>query len=347
MTSDDTTDLLLSRLEGNPVALLNFARTFLLAKGREREAREVCERVLAASPHDPELAALARSVIGHGIGSWYFTMVQDVNRHALYERALKAALVKGGRVLDIGAGTGLFAMLAARCGADEVIACEQNPAIADAVRDTVAANGLSDRVKVVAKLSTDLQLGVDMQGPADVVIWDNLANNLIAQGATKAVDDAKRRLAVQAAPFIPSRAEIMLALAHDLKPENRQMMIVDGFDLSAFNRFAPSGYTKQQPSVALRSESRTIFDFDFQSGSYPPERGAVSLTASGGQVDGLIQWVRFHLGHGIVYDTLDETAHAFGLEFHGVTPIDTVPGQAIEAGGRHDGQSTWFWLERR
>lgn len=344
--SDPTTCALLSKLEGNPVAMLNFARTYLLANGREAEAREVCERALAAAPGDPEVAALARSIRGSGIGSWYFTMVQDTNRHALYERALKALLVRGGRVLDIGAGTGLFAMLAARCGADEVIACEQNPAVAQAVRDTVAANGLADRIKVVAKSSADLHIGEDMDGPADVVLWDNLANNLIAQGAIKAVEDARRRLAKPGAPFIPSRAQIMIALARDKLPENRLMSVVDGFDLSAFNRFACSGFTKPRHSVDLLSESRALFDFDFQAGVYPPERGTLPLISSGGRADGLVQWVRFHLGADTIYETLQDTSHAFGLEFHAIDPIETTKGQSVLAGGRHDGRNTWFWVDK-
>jgi protein arginine N-methyltransferase 7 len=49
-----------------------------------------------------------------------------------YEQALKKAIKKmraAGKkvhVLDIGTGTGLLAMLAARAGADTIVACEVN-----------------------------------------------------------------------------------------------------------------------------------------------------------------------------------------------------------------------------
>lgn len=44
-------------------------------------------------------------------------------QNSKYDKALEA-MAKGKRVLDVGTGTGLLAMLAARHGASKVIACE-------------------------------------------------------------------------------------------------------------------------------------------------------------------------------------------------------------------------------
>jgi ribosomal protein L11 methyltransferase len=55
----------------------------------------------------------------------------------------------GDRVLDVGAGTGILAMVAARRGAGRILALEPDAEAARAARENVARNGLSGRVGVV------------------------------------------------------------------------------------------------------------------------------------------------------------------------------------------------------
>ncbi|MEL7220183.1 MAG: 50S ribosomal protein L11 methyltransferase [Bacteroidota bacterium] len=43
--------------------------------------------------------------------------------------------------MDIGTGSGLLAMMAARAGAQEVVACEMNPLLAEAASQIVEQNG--------------------------------------------------------------------------------------------------------------------------------------------------------------------------------------------------------------
>ena len=59
-------------------------------------------------------------------------------------------LVRGRRVLDLGAGSGVVAIAAARAGAASVTAADFDPAAARAIRRNAAANGVSVTVTVAA-----------------------------------------------------------------------------------------------------------------------------------------------------------------------------------------------------
>ena len=72
----------------------------------------------------------------------YLDMLNDAARNAAYLRGVARSVRPGDAVLDVGAGTGLLAMLASRAGASDVSACELSPVIAALAKRTLAANGM-------------------------------------------------------------------------------------------------------------------------------------------------------------------------------------------------------------
>src|SRR5262245_32392692 len=133
-------DALLRGVEGNPVGMVHLARLFQ-ADGREEQAIDLCLRARAAAPDDEELATLMASILSTNVPSWHFRLVRDEARNRAYECALMRAIRPGCRVLEIGTGTGLLAMMSARAGAGTVITCEAKPIIAHVAREIVVANG--------------------------------------------------------------------------------------------------------------------------------------------------------------------------------------------------------------
>ena len=98
----------------------------------------------------------AQAVDENYFGSYsYFdihrVMLDDVARTAAYRVALEQnpSCVKGKRVLDIGCGTGILSMFAARGGAAEVVGVDGAADIAAVARANVAHNGFRDVVTVV------------------------------------------------------------------------------------------------------------------------------------------------------------------------------------------------------
>ena len=60
---------------------------------------------------------------------------------------------------QLGTGTGLLSMMAAKLGADSITAIEEFGPIANCAEKIIHENGFSDKIKLVRKRSTDVQVG--------------------------------------------------------------------------------------------------------------------------------------------------------------------------------------------
>lgn len=130
----------------------------------------------------------------------YGFMIADTVRMNAYTRALRAAVNPGDVVVDIGTGTGIFALLACQYGAARVIAIEPNENILVA-KKLARDNGFLDCIEFIQDVSTK----VDLDEKADVIISD-LRGLLPLHGKhLPAIMDAHKRLLKPDGILIPKR----------------------------------------------------------------------------------------------------------------------------------------------
>lgn len=345
-------EALLPQVDGSPAAMAHLAR-LLLAEGQIDKAFDLCRRASAVSPEDPEVATLVASVLSADVPSWHFLIVRDKARNDAYDAALRRAIRPGSRVFEIGAGTGLLAMMAARAGAAAVVTCEANPIVARMASEIIASNGFADRVRVVAKHSSAVDLDADLGGPADVLVSEIFSNDTVGEGAIPSIEDAWRRLLVRDARIIPARVRVVVALAEDRRVDRHEIGIVSGFDLSGFNAVAAPSYqiAADAPRLSIRSQPATLFTFDYQGDrSYAPQLRSVTVTASGGPVNGLAQWIALDMDVQETYEVRPGAGapSCWAVMFHPLRELHAVqPGDAVVVRGRHDRQELHLWASAR
>ena len=315
------------------------------------------------APDDAEVAARTRHLIGHSVPRWHFTMLQDAPRNAAFDAAIRRAVTPGTHVLDIGAGSGLLSMMAARAGAGRVVACEQNAAIADVATRVVAANGFADRIRVVTGNSTGLDRDSDLEGHADVIVSEIVSNNLLAEGVLETLADAAGRLLAPGGQMIPAGGDVMIALASWGGAAALRVGNVAGFDLAGFDALAPVPRTVPvgDATLELRSAPAALMAFDFTGpAARAPHRAVATLITGGGPdaapiagpnagpIAGVVQWIRLRLDAEGVYENRPGpgaeshwSAHYYAFE----EPLNLPAGAAVRIGGVHDGQRLLLWQE--
>ena len=288
------------------------AGVLLHEMGRHVEAAKALRRAVQLDPGDREAQSNLRLVYAAIVPKWHFAMLGDDARNDAYDRGIRAVVKPGDHVLEIGAGSGLLAMMAARAGAARVTTCEANLVLAEVAQQIVAANGLSERIGVVGRRSALLEVGRDLPEAADVLIMEIFDTVLIGEGVLPSLADARRRLLKPGARVLPQggrlyAAAVEVPVLRRLNPIRQ----VAGFDLGGFDVFRnPAGEMTElsREEHRLLTDPFPLFDFDFREAV--PGAGQKRLdvaAAAAGSVHAAAVWYDLHLDGAITVSTAPGT----------------------------------------
>ncbi|NJL81865.1 MAG: methyltransferase domain-containing protein [Chloroflexaceae bacterium] len=140
----------------------------------------------------------------------YGQMIADTARTDAYVAALSQQVKPGSVVVDIGTGTGIFALIACQLGARQVYAIEPSDAI-QVAREIAAHNGYQGRIHFHQALST----AVELPEPADVIVSDLRGVLPLFGDHIAAIADARRRFLAPGGQLIPCQDRIWVALVED------------------------------------------------------------------------------------------------------------------------------------
>ena len=138
--------------------------------------------------------------------SGYGEMIADDVRTNAFVEAIRRTVTPGSVVLDIGTGTGFFALMACRSGARRVYAIEPSNVI-DVARQMAAANGCAGSIEFIQALSTDISLPERV----DVIVSDLRGVLPFFQNHIAAIADARQRFLAPGGVQIPRSDTLWLA----------------------------------------------------------------------------------------------------------------------------------------
>lgn len=282
-------------LADDPLAVIDLGLA-LFDSGEVDQAFALIETARAKPGADAVLGIAHDALLARGLPAYHADILADAPRNAAFAAGIAAAGVAGKAVLDIGSGSGLLAMMAARAGAARVVSCERMPALAATARDIVERNGLAGRIRVVNGQSTKLS-AEELGGPFDVIISEILGQDVVREGVLPSLRDAHRRLAAPGALFVPLGASIQVSPVRFHGNPQPDLSDVEGFDLSPFARHLEGPFARRaHHDLRLVGAPIELVTFDFNDVStLAARRGTATLGAPAEPADGIAQWlsVRF------------------------------------------------------
>ena len=241
----------------------------------------------------------------HHIFRAHQELLEDSVRNRAFYAALRKHIREDSTVLDIGSGTGLWAIAAAKLGAKRVVAVERDEQLAALIRNLVKENQVGNRVEIVQGDSREIHPGRDF----DVIISETIDNLGFDEQIVPILIDARKRFLKRGGILIPASLALTAAPAH---LRNRTKKIPAGVPL-AYSYFDALNLNiavmlKQRSGLRLVSEPRELIRVDFDSIKKPPELH--NLTASwklsnASEINCIAVWAQATLTEGVELSTLD------------------------------------------
>ena len=284
--------------------------------------------------------------------SAYGDMITCEPRMSAYAEALRQAVRPGCTVIDLGAGTGIFALLACQYGAGRVTAIEP----ADAIRllaETAAANGCAERIDIVQGLSTRHVPAAK----ADVIVSDLRGSLPLFEQHIATLVDARERLLTPGGQLIPLRDRLQVALVNHPEGytacEEPWIRNHHGLDLRAGQRHAVNTWSKVNlQAEQLLSVAAELAVLDYRTLSDPDMTGRATLQAErDGTAHGLLLWFDAELAPGIGYSNAPgQPALVYGQSFFPFErPLTLATGDRVETTVKAslvDGSYVWSWISK-
>lgn len=258
-------------------------------------------------------------------------MIVDSVRMDAYLEALRQVVKPGAVVLDIGTGTGIFAVLACQLGARKVYAIEPSDAI-QVAREIAIANEYAERIEFIQKLSTQ----VTLPERVDVIISDLRGVLPWFKHHIPAIADARQRFLKPSGILIPQRDTLWAAVVevpelyrHYESPWDNSY----GLDMMAARQIVTNQWRKGRVKPEqLLVEPKYWATLDYATVESPNISAELTWTAvRAGTAHGLSVWFDATLAEGVRFSNAPDAPELiYGSAFLPLaTPVALAVGDTV------------------
>ncbi|MFA6253720.1 MAG: 50S ribosomal protein L11 methyltransferase [Candidatus Paceibacterota bacterium] len=142
-----------------------------------------------------------------------FQCLIDEEKALSFEKIIKKYLKPTDTVIDIGTGSGLLALLAARAGARKVYAVEYDNFVAETAQKNIEVSGYGDKIEILRGDARIINYPQNLK--ADMVIMEMLTTGMVDEYQVQAINNFHHQgLSTDKTVFLPTHQETYVQLAN-------------------------------------------------------------------------------------------------------------------------------------
>lgn len=260
-------------------------------------------------------------------------MVSDLPRTNAFAAAIKEVVQAGHVVLDVGTGTGILAMLAAKAGAKKVYGIDLTD-IAEVAAELAQINGLTDTVEFIRGAADELVL----DEKADLLVSEWLGSGVFAEGILHAVLAARDKNLAPNGRMMPSHVRVFIAplddpLLYHAEGPGFWKKPIHGLDFSSLEKVElEQGRVAQMvvDRAALLAPGMSIFEMNMQTATVDEAYSECELEflpERDGVLNGFCVWFEADLSPSVTLDTSPTSP-----ETHWAQSYVSFPPRPVKAG---------------
>ena len=295
---------------------------------------------------------------------WHYDMILDAERNRAYNEAIQKAVASrkssayGQKVhcLDMGAGSGLLSMMAARAGSDYTYAAELSAHMCDVAEECTIMNGFLDKILVLDRDVRRMDVlrkpdgtPPELQRPVDLAIFEVFDSGLIGEGILHILAAAKAKLLMPNATLVPCRAEVYA------QPIQMRVDSTHGLDIQQANRWRwRADYEgvelgKNKDAWTPLAPPSKVFSFDFydiEKCALDNEHNLTFTVDTKGICNAIAMWFTLHLDDEISLSTSPyrEKGPTWQQAVQYIEEIHVEEGDTFQVQAKHDTYSISYKL---
>ena len=262
-----------------------------------------------------------------GVLNYHALMLADEVRNKLLFKAIKQNVNSETNFLDVGAGTGVWAILAAKLGAKRVVAIEIEECLIPVIYRHAQENGVADRIEIIHGNSNDVKL----REKFDVIVSELFGSDALGAETVKSFVDIRKRFLAPGGVLIPQKLTLLAAPAHFEEPVDRlpaALPLSTGFLRSLKLNYGRAVSISDRHKIKLLADPKPLIEIDFR--NVGEAVSLESLAASWKvkylrKANAIVTFNRSTFTDKIVMDAL--TSQSWGVGINEFVPFDVKSGE--------------------
>lgn len=262
-----------------------------------------------------------------GVLQYHQTMLADgVRNRALY-KAIKAKVTSETSFLDVGAGTGVWAILAAKLGAKRVVAIEIEECLIPIIYKHAKENGVAGRIEIIHGDAKDVKI----RGKFDVIVSELFGGDALGKDTVDAFIYLRDKYLAPGGELMPQKLAMLAVPVHfDGLGQNipANLPLETNFLRSLKLNYSQIVPLAERSRIKFLSEPKRLTELDFRTIAEAPS--LTNLTASWKMkglknVNAIVVFNRSTFSDRIEMDAFG--SQSWGVVVHEFQPLQKISGE--------------------